>query len=166
MKNGNAGRLFAALLGLVVLAPAAVAGGKPKVEQKVVLVKGNQEATNSGYTLGPRDRVTLSVAGKVCFSAGAAPSCVGPGGWGRADYPQSWPDDWNFCADPVETEAHAALLVDVDGERWPTGDHTTFSGKAGLLYFVVNDCSLTGEYSNTGQYSVVVKVERDAVPQP
>lgn len=157
---------MAAFSALVVLAPAAAAGGKQKVEQKVVLVKGNQATTNTGYTLGPRDRVTLSVAGKVCFSAGATDSCVGPGGWGRADYPQSWPDDWNSCADPVETEDHAALLVDVDGERWPTGDHTTFSGKAGLLYLVVNDCSLTGEFSNSGQYSVVVKVERNAVPQP
>ena len=166
MRTGKVVLLFAALSGFVVLAPAAAAGGKPKVEQKIVLVKGNQAGTNSGYTIGPRDRVTLKVAGKVCFCGGASASCVGPGGWGREDYPQSWPDDWNSCADPEETEAHAALLVDVDNERWPTGDHTTFSGKAGLLYFVINDCSLTGEYGNTGEYSVVIKVERNVVPQP
>jgi len=33
-------------------------------------------------------------------------------------------------------------------------------GKAGLLYLGINDCTFTGDFYNTGQFSVVITIER------
>ncbi len=31
---------------------------------------------------------------------------------------------------------------------------------AGLLFLGINDCTFTGDFYNTGQFSVVIKIER------
>jgi hypothetical protein len=136
----------------------------PKVEQKIMLVPGNKDFTKTGLTIGPGDRVTITATGKVYFCDGAAASEAGPDGWPRATFSNTWVDDYNFCADPIETVGHAALIADVNNDRFAIGAKKTFSGKNGLLYLGINDCSLTGQFYNTGQFSVVIKVERNAIP--
>jgi hypothetical protein len=154
-----------AALAVLVSVVAAQSVPQPKIAQKTVAVPGNRDFTNTGYTIGPNDRVTISASGTVRFSAGADASAVGPNGWPRNTYANSWPDDYNACADPLEEPAagHAALIADVNGERFVIGTNRTFSGKDGLLYLGINDCSFTGGVHNTGQFSANVKVERDAV---
>jgi len=44
------------------------------------------------------------------------------------------------------------------------GKDITFHGKRGQLFLGINDCSFTGNCSNTGEFSAVIKVERNAVP--
>ena len=40
------------------------------------------------------------------------------------------------------------------------GKRTKFFGKEGVLYIGINDCTLTGDYYNTGQFEVFIIVER------
>jgi len=130
--------------------------------QKTLVVPGNRDMTNAGVTVGPNDLVTIAADGRVYFSAGAQPSGVSPSGWPRNTYGNSWPDDYNSCEDPISDVAHAALIADVNGEKLYVGPNRTFSGKDGLLYLGINDCTFTGPYHNTGQFSVTVTVRRNA----
>jgi hypothetical protein len=163
------GRILAVLiLTAILFALACPLGAQtvnpPKVEQKIMLVPGNKDFTKTGFTIGPGDRATIAAAGKVYFCDGAAASEVGPDGWSRTTFSNTWVDDYNFYADPIETVGHAALIADVNNERFLIGAKKTFSGKDGLLYLGISDCSFTGQFYNTGQFSVVIKVERNAVP--
>ena len=131
----------------------------PKVEKKVVVVQGNQAWKNTGLTVRPQDRVTITASGQVCFSSGDRDSCVGPNGYQREHYQQGWPGNWNQCDDPLQSANHAALLADI-GNPFFVGSRKVFSGKNGHLYLGINDCSLTGPFHNTGQFSVIIKIER------
>jgi outer membrane protease len=138
----------------------------PRKERKIVRIRGNQAWLNTGIRLNPRDRVTIQAAGKICFSNGEKASCVDADGWGVQSYPTSWPYNWNYCDDPMTDVNHAALIANVGHPDFLVGRHLTFSGKDGTLYLGINDCTFTGKYSNTGELSVVIVVERNAVPQP
>ena len=70
-----------------------------------------------------------------------------------------------MCDDPAPGEAHAGLLGEVDGQTFWIGSRESFSGREGSLLLGVNDCSLKGQYGNTGQLSVVVVVERFPKPE-
>ncbi len=139
--------------------------GPPAKEQKILPVKGNQGWVNTGIRLLPEDRVTIKATGKVCFSNGEKASCVDADGWGVRDYGTSWPDNWNYCDDPMPAVNHAALIANVGHPDFLVGRRLTFSGKEGTLYLSVNDCTLKGEYWNNGEFSVIVIVERGVVPQ-
>ena len=132
---------------------------KARVEQKVVIIKGNQASVNTGLTVAPQDRVTITASGRVCFNP-EQQSCVGPNGWagGHAGYWKSWPYNANYCDDPLQSANHASLLADI-GNTFPVGSRKTFSGKNGHLYLVINDCTLNGKFRNSGRFSVVIKVE-------
>jgi hypothetical protein len=157
--------LLAALLltaaGTVLLAWQG-APRKAQVVQKTMVVPGNQAFTNASLTIGPSDLVTITATGQVYFSNGAQPSGVSPSGWPRNTYGNSWPDDYNQCEDPIPNVAHAALIADVNGEKFYVGPNKTFSGKDGLLYLGINDCTFTGAYRNTNQFSVNITVRRNA----
>jgi len=136
----------------------------PKKERRIVRIRGDQGWLNTGIRLRARDRVTLEATGKVCFSNGEKASCVGPDGWDVRTYTTSWPDNRNACDDPMPAVNHAALIANVGHPDFFVGRHLTFSGKDGTLYLGINDCSLRGDYANTGEFSVVIVIERDAVP--
>jgi len=161
--------LLGTILTTVVLltAPCAIAQHPrpPKKEQRIVRIHGDQAWLNTGIRLRPQDRVTLKATGKVCFSNGEKASCVDPDGWGVQSYPTSWPDNWNYCDDPMTNVNHAALIANVGHPDFLVGRHLTFSGKDGALYLGINDCTFKGMYSNTGEFSIVIVVERDAVPR-
>ena len=138
----------------------------PKKEQKIVRIRGNQAWLNTGLRLRPQDRVTIKATGKVCFSNDEKQSCVDPDGWGVKNYATSWPDNANYCDDPIKSANHAALIANVGHPDFVVGRHLTFSGKDGTLYLGINDCTFKGPYHNSGEFSVVIVVERDAVPRP
>lgn len=73
----------------------------PQVEQKVIVVPGNQAWTDTGLTLRPQDRVTITASDKVCFNSEYSDSCVGPEGWNRQNYQSDWPGDYYQCDDPL-----------------------------------------------------------------
>lgn len=134
----------------------------PKIEKKIVRVPGNQAWTDTGLTLKPQDRVTITASGSVCFSEEASPACVGPDGWG-GNYQNDWPGDYSYCFDPLRNVNHAALIGGIENNNFFVGSNLTFQGKNGRLYLGINDCTLTGDYYNTGEFSAVVKVERNAL---
>jgi len=138
----------------------------PKKEQRMVRIRGDQGWLNTGIRLRSQDRVTIRAAGKVCFSHGEKESCVDPDGWNVQSYATSWPDNWNACDDPMKSVNHAALIANVGHPDFLVGRHLTFSRKDGTLYLGINDCSLKGQYYNTGEFSVVIVIERGAVPKP
>jgi len=152
----------------LVLTPSADAKPPkpPKVERKMVLVGGEQGWVDTGITLRRQDKVTLTADGEVCFHEGVAQSCVGPGGWPRNTYEEAWQEDWNICNDPSLRDAHAGLLGEVDGQTFWVGNKMSFSDRKGTLILGINDCSLKGQYGNTGQLSVVVVIERYPQPTP
>lgn len=132
--------------------------------QRIMVIAGNRALTSAGVTLGPNDSVTVTGGGRVYFSAGKAQSGTGPAGWARGSYAPDWPEDCNACDDPIMDAGHAALIAEVNGEKFYVGPNSTFSGKEGLLYFGINDCTFAGEFHNTGQFNITFTVRRNAVP--
>ncbi|MFW5831499.1 MAG: hypothetical protein ACOCVA_04560 [Prolixibacteraceae bacterium] len=101
----------------------------------------------------------------MCFSGDDPDSCVDPEGWPRKHYWQDWPGDWGYCDDPAGEEykgqeGHAGLIAKVGSDIFFVGKGITIGGKKGALSMGINDCTFTGDYSNTGQFSVVIKVTR------
>ncbi len=136
----------------------------PKIEQKVVRVPGNQAWTDTGIALRPQDKVTITASGRVCFAGDITESCVGPDGWG-GNYQTDWPGDYAYCFDPLPTVNHAALIGGIENNNFFVGRNLTFKDKNGRLYLGINDCTFTGDYYNSGEFSAIVKVERNAFPQ-
>ena len=136
----------------------------PKVEKKIVIVKGNQPWINTEFRIRPQDRVTLTATGQVCFNT-SSKSCVDPDGYQDeyGTYEEGWPSDHDYCFDPLREENHASLIVDIGSEMFFAGNNKIFSGKDGYLYLGINDCTFTGENPNRGEFSVIVKIERNAL---
>ena len=152
-----------AAVGLSV-ALGVLAGGheqKPSpVDKKIMLVPGGEPWTPTELMVLEKDRVTLTATGKVCFSAGDPKSCQGPEGWGRSQYVADWPDNANACDDPYPQFNHAMLIGKVGDDVFPVGASKVFTNREGPLELGINDCSFTGPFHNTGQYSVIIRVER------
>lgn len=135
----------------------------PKTEQKLVRVPGNQGWVDTGIKITRKDRVKIQATGKVYFSNGASDSGVGPLGWSRSNYQEAWPNDWITCDDPLPSAGHAGLLVKVGGEEMFAGNNKMIQRMEGRLYLGINDCTLKGAYYNSGQFNVVIKVERGVI---
>jgi hypothetical protein len=138
-----------------------------KIDQVVVVIPGNVPWKNTGIVLQPNDKVEFKATGKVCFSNGHPDSCVDPEGYPRDYYYQDFPPDWGYCGDPVGgdfsgLEGHAGLIAKVGSDIFFVGKGITIGGKKGALSIGINDCTFTGDYSNSGQFSVVIKVTRGA----
>lgn len=116
-----------------------------KIDQVVVVIPGNVPWKNTGIVVQPNDKVEFTATGKVCFSNGHPDSCVDPVG-GEFSGP----------------EGHAGLIAKVASDIFFVGKGKTVSGKKGALSMGINDCTFTGDYSNSGQFSVVIKVTRGA----
>ncbi len=142
------------------LSAETVNSPKPlKLEKKSVVVRGNVAWANTGIKLKPTDKVTVTATGSVCFN-NESESCVGPQGWPVNAYAQAWPENWNYCDDALKSDNHAALIGEVGSNRFIIGNRQTFSGKDGVLYLGINDCTVSGEYGNTGEFTVVIQVKR------
>jgi len=159
--------LLLVLICCFVTAWAMQEAPKPsKVEQRMFSVKGDQPWTNTQLRIRPQDRVTLTASGQVRFSKGDALSSVGPDGYAgeHGPYNDAWPGDYLQCDDPLPDANHAALIVEVNNEVFVAGTRKIFTGKEGILVLGINDCSFTQEqvFYNTGQFQVIVKIERGA----
>lgn len=131
----------------------------PKDVKKEITIPGNTAWVNTGIRVGPKDKVVIAATGTVCFGGGAE-SCVEPQGWPVDTYKVAFPANWNYCDDPLKTENHAALIGEVGSDKFFVGEELIFSGKDGFLYLGINDCTLTGEYGNTGEFTAVIQVKR------
>lgn len=168
-------KLQRVILGTLILltaaalaAPNALAQHSPKPpdkEQKIVRIRGDQGWLNTRIRLRPQDRVTITATGKVCFSNGEKASCVDANGWKVRSYSSSWPDNFSYCDDPIKSVNHGALIANVGHPDFLVGRPLTFPGKDETLYIGINDCTLKGEYHNTGEFSVVIVIERNVVPK-
>ena len=167
MKMAKLAVLMVVVGGMLLGAPLGAMAEKklqvPPVTQKVIVIPGNKAWTNTGFTLQPRDRVTITATGTVYFSGGMAGSRVNPRGWDVSGYEADWPDDYGYCFDPLPTANHAALIGNVGSDVFLVGSKLVFWGADGFLYLGINDCSFTGPYYNTGQFTAVIKVERNVV---
>ena len=132
---------------------------RPKIEKKVVVVKGNKDWTNTGLKVGSDDRVMITATGKVWFSDQLQGASVGPDGW-PGNYEEDWPDDYGYCFDPLPGVNHAALIANIGSDNFFVGKTKAFHNKEGFLYLGINDCTFTGEFSNSGEFSAVIMIER------
>jgi len=163
MKRISVLFFFMALAVMLMSPMLAPAPKPPKVEQKMVKVPGNLAWTDTGLTITRKDRVTISASGTVFFSNGASDSGVGPLGWSRGNYQDAWPDDWLACDDPLPSGGHAGLLARVGTGEMFVGASKTFDKKEGRLFLGINDCTVKGNFYNTGQFTVTVKVARNVI---
>lgn len=142
---------------------------KLPVEQRLVTVPGDQPWVDVGVQINPRDRVTVSATGRVCFSGSDQLGCMSPDGYSRAKYQGAdFPADLAYCDDPLMEDAHAALIASVGDETFAIGSRHVFSGKSGSLRLGINDCSFTTTdppIGNSGRFNATVKIERDAIPE-
>ena len=157
-------RIFLIIVLVGVLVAAATQEKKPppaKIIKKEVTVEGNKTWVNTGLAVKSRDRVTITATGQVCFSSGDPDSGVNPDGYQdeHGIYKEGWPGDYTQCDDPLPNENHASLLADI-GQMFFVGKQKAFTGKEGFLYLGINDCSLTGDFYNTGAFKVLIKIER------
>lgn len=138
---------------------------EPKVDQVIVKIPGNVPWKATGIVLREGDRVAFKAAGHVCFSNGHHYSCVSPAGYQRDIYYIDFPDDFAYCEDPMGAEfsgweGHAGLLAKDDYGMYFVGSDRAMTGRKGPLSIGINDCTFTGDYYNTGEFSVVIKVTR------
>jgi len=158
-------KLILMLLVALFVLPATIVKSQekkppPNVVEKKVVIKANEDWINTGIKLKPKDKVFIKASGEVCFSNEENSSCVNPDGWDVETYEEAWPDNWNFCNDPIQNVNHAALIGNVGSDDFLIGKETKFFGKDGVLYIGINDCTFTGDYYNTGEFEVNIKVER------
>jgi len=136
-----------------------------RTETRIIRLPGSSDWTNTGVILQASDQVTISASGRICFSGNEKRSCVDADGWNVVNYPESWPEDAEYCCDPEADVNHAALIGNTGGSAFFIGRKLTFSGREGSLFVGINDCSLTGEhFPNRGTLKVLITIEHDAVP--
>lgn len=138
---------------------------EPQVDQIIVKLEGNVPWKTTGIVLRESDRVEFKATGHVCFSNGHPDSCVNPAGYAREHYHSDFPGDWELCGGPMGAafsgwEGHAGLLAKDDYGMHFVGTDRAMTGRKGPLSIGINDCTFTGDYFNTGSYSVVIKVVR------
>jgi len=139
---------------------AAQAPKKAPAEQRIILVAGNDPWTETDIVIYPQDKVTFKATGKVCFSGNAKESCMGPAGWPRQDYGNSWPGDYNECEDTMSDANHGSLIGSIGGSAFYIGPQMTIEDMEGELKLGINDCAFDGDFGNSGEFSVVVSIVR------
>ena len=130
-----------------------------EVEEKLVVIKGTDDWKNTRIRLYPNDKVTIRAAGEVCFNPNNCHAAiVNADGWDVNNYQTAW-NDYYVCDDPLQQVNHAALIGNVGSDDFFIGKDANFTGKDGFLYLGINDCSLTGDFGNSGQFEVFISVK-------
>lgn len=141
-----------------------------QVDQVIVLLPGNQAWKTTGLVVRQGDRVEFKATGRVCFNQyDQSYSCVGPDGYApqHPNPPVAYRNDYlltdsDYCDDPERNLAHACLIARDRLGTFYVGNDRTLTGRNGPLDIGINDCTFTGsgQYDNSGQFSVVIKVTR------
>lgn len=130
------------------------------IEEKMVVIKGTDDWKNTRIRLYPKDKVTIRATGEVCFSLGyCSTAVVDADGWDWNTYPADWGGDHAYCFDPLRHVNHGALIGNVGSNDFFIGKDANFTGKDGFLYLGINDCSLTSDFGNSGQFEVFISVK-------
>jgi len=158
MKN-----LFLFMLALLMVIPSisTTAQKKPNVEEKMIVIQGDEGWTNTGIKIGKKDKVSIKATGTVYFDDSDL-SDVNPDGMPQDIYQRDWELNWMHCDDPMPQTNHAALIGNLGNEDFLIGKKTSFTEKKGVLYLGINDCTLkdTKHFYNRGQFEVYIKVTR------
>lgn len=130
------------------------------IEEKMVIVKATDDWKNTKIRIYPQDEVTIRAAGKICFSTEYCHAAtVDADGWNWNTYKEDFPGDYSYCFDPLKEANHAALIGNTGSDVFFIGKEANFTGKDGVLYLGINDCTLTENYPNSGQYEVFISVK-------
>ena len=131
-----------------------------EIEEKMVIVKGTDDWKNTKIRLYPNDKVTIRATGEICFStAYCEAATVDADGWDWNTYPEDFAGDYSYCFDPLQQVNQAALIGNVGSDDFFIGKDANFTGKDGVLYLGINDCTLTENYPNSGQFEVFISVK-------
>ncbi len=126
----------------------------------MVVIKGTDDWKNTRIRLYPNDKVTIRTSGEVCFSTEYCnDAVVDADGWDWNTYQADWPGDYAYCFDPLRQVNHAALIGNVGSDDFFIGKDANFTGKDGVLYLGINDCTLTDNFANSGQWEVFISVK-------
>ena len=131
-----------------------------EIEEKIVIIKSTDDWKNTKIKLYPQDKVTIRASGQICFSSQYCNDAkVDADGWDKNTYQADWPGDYAYCFDSLRQVNHAALIGNVGSDDFFIGKNANFTGKDGVLYLGINDCSLTGDFGNSGQFEVFISVK-------
>lgn len=149
------------LIALLIVLPTIFVNAqkKPKIEEKMIVIQGDEGWKNTGIRISPKDKVTIKASGTVYFSDANKLSNVTPDGINLDYYEADWPLDYLECDDPMPQTNHAALIGNLGNEDFFIGNEISFNAKEGILYLGINDCTLKRQFYNTGQFEVYIKVE-------
>lgn len=155
-------KLFVLLMVVLLVLPALTVKSQkkpPNVEEKMIVVQGDEGWVNTEIKIKPKDKVTIKAEGTVYFSDGTKLSDVNPDGMSQDVYARDWEFDAQYCNDPMPQTNHAALIGNLGNEDFLIGKRTGFNAKEGVLYIGINDCTLKDSFYNTGKFEVYIKVE-------
>lgn len=153
----------------VALEPVTI---EPVIDQIIVVIPGNIPWKSTGLVVKPGDIIEFRATGTVCFNQYDQPySCVCPKGY-APDHPdpaQAYINDYlgtdmAYCESVREDWPHSSLIARDRNGIFQVGSDRTVTGRNGPLEIGINECSFsgTGQYDNSGQFSVVIKVTRGA----
>lgn len=135
-------------------------GKAQEIEEKIMIVKATDDWKNTKIRLYPQDEVNIRATGNICFSTEYCHAAtVDADGWDWTTYREDFPGDYSYCFDPLEQVNHAALIGNVGDDDFFIGKEANFTGKDGILYLGINDCTLTENYPNSGQLEVFISVK-------
>jgi len=142
-----------------LLIPAFFSATADETRRVAVRVPGTLAWVDTGLTVGHDDRITITGSGEVCFNEHSE-SCFPPQGYPRDAFVKDYFElDYSYCEDAHESFDHAALIARIGETVLQVGRRITLSGVSGRVELGVNDCSLEGEYGNSGAYRAVIVVE-------
>jgi len=157
-------KLILVLLVVLLVLPAMIVKSQkkkppPNVEEKMIVIQGDEGWTNTGIKIKRKDKVTIKAEGTVYFSDGHDLSDVNPNGMPQDIYARDWEFDAQYCDDPMPQTNHASLIGNLGNEDFLIGKEFSFGGKEGMLYLGINDCTLKDKLYNTGKFEVYIRVE-------
>ena len=152
---------------LMIAIPLSVMAGTAKkiipgkTETRMMVINGDNAWLNTGFVVKPTDRITIKASGQIRFSNGESHSETSPDGYRRQAYEEDFLlEDAAHCLDPLLSDPHAALIGKDKQGLFVIGRNTVLTGKTGVLFIGINDCSFKGTFYNTGKFQVTITVVR------
>ena len=155
------------ILLFIIAVPAIVMSGdvkkiKPgKIETKMMVINADNAWLKTGFVVKATDRIFINATGQIAFSNGESHSETSPDGYNRKHYEQDFLlEDAAHCIDPLKLVSHAALIGKDSQGMFYIGKDKVLTGKKGVLFIGINDCSFKDSFYNTGRFQVNIKIAR------